>query len=374
MSPEIAHLKIIEALMKQQGFINNPKTIQFWKSNPKLKGLNAEDEVGNLKGYQYLTNNLLLTLNGNLAKDINALMSRIDKLEKIAGLDLSETNLEMYWWYEKMNEIEKKIRKNRDDIKHLVQENWVIMNEMKNINSAINKEMIPEKEVAEVTKNATKEDIGKIGNNEKDMKKLNEDMIEVKNQVDFVKNSFKEIKDNIAYLHDIKHNLQEPVIEIKNSHLESAFDSFCQFAVQINDKISEISKKVLSNEYKLTYLDDKINNNLKENLESAHSEQSNGNDKWVASEVVKNNLIPEITCQNKIMSKECLTDAKNNDCLLQNSSFKKSILTNQSKPIERCDDNDLWLLLLHVFYYTGLLQLIRTDHTTLCYLFLPMAS
>ena len=335
--------------MKKQNIVNYHNGQQFAKSVKKSE-IHLHEEVGDLKGYQYLTNNLLLTLNGNLVKDINTLMRRIDKLEKVAGIDLSDTNLEVYWWYEKMNEIENRISKNGKQIRDLVQENWVIKNEMKNVSEVKDNESMIKKEIAEIVKDLMKENITTERNNETRFKKLqtdsveiinnfnslsesmnelksnnekldnterllskpyntdenrtqgndtkegnsdsslrnvSEELIEVKSQLNIMKNVIKEIKEDIEFFHTTQDCKEQIIITHDNGSLENAIDSFCQFADQINDKVSEISKTVLSNEHKINCLDNKINNFANVCTKNNDFELSNENKRQVATETLK---------------------------------------------------------------------------------------
>ena len=89
---------------------------------------------------------------------------------------------------------------------------------------------------------------------------MREELVELRNQFNIATNVIAEMQGHVDYFLKTQ-KLQEPIIITHdNINLERAFDSFCQFAVQINDKVSEISKKVLSNEHKIVCLDDKISN------------------------------------------------------------------------------------------------------------------
>ena len=102
-----------------------------------------------------------------------------------------------------------------------------------------------------------------------------------------MKNIIKEIKKDIEFFHTTQKCKEQIIITHDNGSIENAIDSFCQFADQINDKVSEISKTVLSNEHKINCLDNKINNFVNVCAKNNDLEISNENKRQVATKALK---------------------------------------------------------------------------------------
>ena len=171
ISPELVHLKIIEALMKGQKSNSAENSSKAQKDTERVEMKKAE-EVGDLKGYQYLTNNLLLKLNGQVVKDVNSLIYKVNKFEKAAGLGLTELNVESYWWHDRMSKIEDILSSYEGKITHLEEENSNIRKSLQDILELLqrHKEVVNEtdehtdKTLTEVTHRIKKNDVFSASN------------------------------------------------------------------------------------------------------------------------------------------------------------------------------------------------------------------
>ena len=264
ISPELVHLKIIEALMKGQKSISAENSSKAQKDTERVEMKKAE-EVGDLKGYQYLTNNLLLKLNGQVVKDVNSLIYKVNKFEKAAGLGLTELNVESYWWHDRMSKIEDILSSYDRKITHLEEENSNIRKSLQDILELLQKHKEVVNETDEHTDKALTEVTHRV--------KKNEDIIEtLQNGHNDIK---KTIRSNTLILHKVQANMEkdsnnkiEPTklapeaINISrdvSASLNNELKTLCQFAVQMNDKVSGVSKRILANEYKISDLDTRLN-------------------------------------------------------------------------------------------------------------------
>ena len=96
--PKTMHLNVIQTLIENEMFMGkDPAMLQ---------------EVNQLQGYQYLTNNLLLDINESMSSGLQQLSKRFDKLEKAIGISWGEINTEAYWWFDRMSSVETVLREN----------------------------------------------------------------------------------------------------------------------------------------------------------------------------------------------------------------------------------------------------------------------
>ena len=128
INPETLHLELIDTLM-------NCHNLQQDKMfcNPENLHDGGIMEVNQLRGYQYLTNYLLLNLHSKLINDVSAQSSKITKLEKALGIGWEDVNFQSYWWYEKISKFAKIIHLNSEKIETLQLEHLQTKKEISNM-------------------------------------------------------------------------------------------------------------------------------------------------------------------------------------------------------------------------------------------------
>lgn len=250
--------------MKGQKSISAENSSKAQKDTERVEMKKAE-EVGDLKGYQYLTNNLLLKLNGQVVKDVNSLISKVNKFEKAAGLGLTELNVESYWWHDRMSKIEDVLSSYERKITHLEEENANFRKSLQDVLELLqkHKEVVNEtdentdKALTEVTHRIKKNEdiIQNLQNGQNDIKKTIGSYTHIldKVQANMEKDSNKKIEPTKLAPESVK--ISRGASESLNNELKT----LCQFAVQMNDKVSGVSKRILANEYKISDLDSRLN-------------------------------------------------------------------------------------------------------------------
>ena len=264
ISPELVHLKIIEALMKGQKSISAENSSKAQRNMAGVEMMKAE-EVGDLKGYQYLTNNLLLKLNGQVVKDVNTLLSKVNKFEKAAGLGLTELNVESYWWHDRMSKIEDILSAYESKITCLEEENSNIRKSSQDILELLQRHKEVVNETEEHTNKALAEVTHRIKKNEDTIENLQNGHNDIKKTIPTNTLSLHKVQANMEKDNNKKIEPTKPAPETINisrdvgASLNNELKTLCQFAVQMNDKVSGVSKRILGNEYKISDLDSRLN-------------------------------------------------------------------------------------------------------------------
>lgn len=250
--------------MKGQKIVPSENSSKAQRDRGGLEMMKAE-EVGELKGYQYLTNNLLLKLNGQVVKDVNSLISKVNKFEKAAGLGLTELNVESYWWHDRMSKIEDVLSSYDSKIAHLEEENSNIRKSLQDILELLQKHTKVANETDEHTDEALTEVTHGVKKNKDDIENL--------------QNGYNDIKKTIGSYTHILDKVQEKMEKIVKKEIEPTMPStesfkistdvgeslnnelktLCQFTVQMNDKVSGVSKRILANEFKTSDIDSRLN-------------------------------------------------------------------------------------------------------------------